>query len=331
MIENSDNKNTRNDEIDLLDLFKRMGRTLSRWGRTIGRAFLVSIVFLLKRWIPLGISLAAGIGVSYYLKSTSETFFTSDLILRNNFRSISFNADMISCVNKLHTLCTETNKQALAEALSCQPEIVKNIKDINAFWIIDKGKDGIPDEVDYSNSHNVYDTANLRMSDRFDIRVKITSLQELSFLQNGIVSYINKDSLFKQRNRLRLRQNRELLARLDYDILQLDSLQKVKYFEETRSHQPQTGGQMVFLQEQSTQLVYSDIHNLFSRKQSLETERDLYPDIVTILSDFNLPDSPVNGALYYIKNYVPKFFGIALILLIVFANRKKLKEIYNKY
>ena len=63
----SNNKNVRDDEIDLLDLFRRMGRTLSRWGHAMGRALLISLVFMLKRWLPLGLSIAAGIGVSYLL------------------------------------------------------------------------------------------------------------------------------------------------------------------------------------------------------------------------------------------------------------------------
>ena len=90
------------------------------------------------------------------------------------------------------------------------------------------------------------------MRDRFDVRVRIKSSQELITLRNGLLYYINSDSLFQHRNRVRLRQYRELLARYSYDIEQLDSLQKVKYFEETRSRRPPEGGQMIFLQEQAT-------------------------------------------------------------------------------
>jgi hypothetical protein len=238
---------------------------------------------------------------------------------------------MISYINKLHNYCQEDNKPALAGALSLNTEAVRNIIDINAYWIIARGKEHVPDQVDYANDHYIVDTVNIRMLDRLDIRVKIKSPQELTLLQNAIISYINKDSLFQQRNRVRLRQNKEMLTRLNYDILQLDSLQKVKYFEETRSRKPSNGGQMIFLQEQKTQLVYTDIYNLYGRKQALESERDLYKDIVTVLSDFNLPSKRENGGLYYGKHYIPLFFIITLLLLIVLANRNKLKEVYNKY
>lgn len=346
MSENNTNKNVRDDEIDLLDLFRRMGRTLNRWGKALGTAFLISIVFLLKRWIPLGLSVAMGIGASYLLKMTSPSSYTSDLILRNNnvdpdLRKNSaemiiknnaiLNADMILYINRLKTYCKERNINALVNAISVSEQQVKNISDISAYWIIDKGNDNIPDYVDYSDNHDVYDTINVRMQDRLDIRVKINSPQELITIRNGILAFINSDSLFQQQNRVRLKQNQDLLARLSNDILQLDSLQKVKYFEETRTRQPQNGGQMVFLQEQKTQLVYNDIYLLYTKKQALESEGYLYSGIVTILSDFSQPAKRDNGGLYYGKKIIPVLFCFTLLILMFGANRKKLKEVYKKY
>jgi hypothetical protein len=336
----SNNKNAREDEIDLLDLFRRIGRTLNRWGRALGRALLISVVFLLKRWLPLGLSIAAGIGVSYILKYTSASSYTSDIVFRNNLVMMDklklrdnsgTTSELIAKINKLHIFCSENNSLALSDALSIKSESVKNISDISAFWIIDQSKDGIPDYVDYNGNHSAYDTVNIRMQDRLDIRVKINSPQDLNLVRNGIIKFIENDSLYQQRNLVRLRQNHELLTRLDYDILQLDSLQKVKYFEETRTMKPSNGGQMIFLQEQKTQLLYGDILLLYSRKQLLESERDLYKGIVTVLSDFSLPAKRDNGALFYGRQIIPLFFCFTLLVLIVLSNWKRLEEVYKKY
>ncbi len=328
MSENITNKDVRDDEIDLLDLFRRMGRTLNHWINLLGRAFLITIVFLLKRWLPLGLSILVGLGASYLLKMTSDSFYTTDLVLRNNLVS---NSDVISYLNRLHTYSIEKNSLSLAAAISVTPQQVKNIIDIEAFWIIDKKKDGIPDYVDYKDNHDVYDTINVRMDDRLDVRVIIKTPQELSLVRDGIIRYITNDSLLQQRNRVRIKQNDELLGRLNYDILQLDSLQKIKYFEETKSRQPQNGGQMIFLQEQKTQLIYTDIYTLYARKQILESEIDLYKGIVTVVSDFSTPALRDNGGLYYAKKVVPLFICFTLLILVIHANRKKLAEIYNKY
>jgi hypothetical protein len=340
MSETTTNKNPREDEIDLLDLFRRMGTTLNRLTNALVRALLISIVFLLKRWLPLGLSLVAGIAISYILKTTSPSFYTSDLVFRNNLilldkKTLRDNSgttsEIISKINKLHIFCAENNLAALSQAIVMKPETVKNISDISAFWIIDQSRDGIPDYIDYKGTHNAADTINIRMQDRLDIRVKINSPQDLSLVRDGIIRFIENDSLYEQRNRVRLRQNHDLLTRLNYDIIQLDSLQKVKYFEETRNVKPNSGGQIVFMQEQKTQLVYGDIYSLYTRKQELESEQDLYKGIVTVLSDFSLPAKRDNGAMYYGKYLIPFVFFFTLLILIVLANRKKLNEIYIKY
>jgi hypothetical protein len=113
--------------------------------------------------------------------------------------------------------------------------------------------------------------------------------------------------------------------------VQLDSLQKVKYFEETRNLKPASGGQIVFMQEQKTQLVYNDIYDLYTRKQELESVRDLHKGVVTVLSDFSSPTKRENGGLYYAKTFVPLFFIITLLVLILLANRRNLIEVFDKY
>jgi hypothetical protein len=340
MSENTNYKSANDNEIDLLDLFRRMGNAFGRMFRALGRAFLFFFVFVIKSWLPLGISILAGVGVSYMLKTASSSFYTSDLVFRNNLAKMDIEtkrdnsgttAEIIAKINKLHTFCLENNKSALTEVLAGNINEINNIADISAFWIIDESKDGIPDYVDYKGNHDVYDTTNIRMQDRLNVRVKINAPQELGLLQGKIVQFIEKDSLFQLRNRLRLRQNQELLKRLGYDILMLDSLQKVKYFEETRNRIPENGGQMIFLQEQKTQLVYTEIHELYARKQIFETDQEIYNNVITVLSDFSLPARRDNGTFYYARFVVPIFFCFVLLILIVIANWKKLKEVYNKY
>lgn len=312
-------------EIDLPELFRRFAASLGKMSRAAGRAFLVSVVFLLRRWLPLGLSLFLGFILSFTFWKTSKSYYTSDLMLRVNIEPLN---EVISYVNRLTTFCIQTDRSKLSEALSLNN--TENIRDISAFWVIDNGNDGIPDYVDYKGSHNVYDSINPRMIDRMSIRVRTVQSQELGAIRNGIISYINSDSLLKQRNILRLKQQNELLARLEKDIEQLDSLQKIKYFEESKNIR-NTPGQMVFLQEQKTQLLYDDIYMLYNRKQDLEEKSGLYRDIVTVLSDFSIPTERDNGKLYYSLIFIPLFFVITLILLIIIANRDKLKEIYRKY
>lgn len=316
------------DEIDLLELLRRFWNALCRMFRSIGRWTLISIVFLFRNWLPLGLSVILGVGASYLLKFTLDPFYTSDLVLRTNTLPA---ADMIEYIDRLHTYCEEDNQAALMGAISLSEDQVKNIIDINSCWIIDRGRDGIPDIVDIKDKHNIYDTLNIRMQDRLNIRVKVIVPQVLINVRDGIIRYIDSDSLFQQRNRIRLKQSQELATRYGYDILQLDSLQKIKYFEETQRLSQPGDGQMVFLQEQKTQLVYSDIYGLFEKRQILDADLTLYEDIVTILSDFSKPAKRKNGGTYYGKVVIPLFFCLTLIVLILLNNRKKLQEVFLNY
>jgi hypothetical protein len=339
MSEGIDKRDRQNSEIDLIDLFNRVARTIGNWLRFAGRAVLVTVFFLLRKWVPLTLSIIAGLAVSFALKKASNSLFSSDLVFRNNLAQINYvtnrdltgtTADIIQRFNRLHTFCEEGNLTALSAALGESEAVIRNIVDISAFWIIDLNKDGTPDYVDYRNNHDVYDTTNIRMPDRLNIRVRIKEPQELKNLQSRLFSYINNDSLFQQRNRLRIEQNRELLRRYTYEIEQIDSLQKVKYFEETRRN-PDRGSQMIFLQENRTQLFYNDIFSLYRSKQDVETELNLHKAVMTVISEFPYPSRRVNGIVYYAKKWVPVVFLLTLLAIILLENRKKLVEISREY
>jgi hypothetical protein len=328
MSDNKDNIPQKNDEIDLLDLFRRMGNGLKRMFQTLGTWIVISIVFMLKKWAWLALSVVLALGLSYLLKYSATSFYTSEMVISSNAVPAG---DIIAYTNKLHTFCLEKNKTELATALNLDEKKVALVQDIQAFWIIDKGNDGTPDYVDYSGNHNVYDTLNVRLNDRMAIRVFTTEPQELSGIRNGIFSFIEKNQLFLEQNRIRLSQNDEMLKRLNYDILQLDSLQKIKYYEETKNKFAEKGGQMIFLQDQKTQLIYDDIYKLYSQKQYYEKQKEIFSGIITLLSDFTPPLKPQNSGSYYARVLVPSFFGLCLLILILQHNRKKLLDTFNKY
>jgi hypothetical protein len=322
---NNDKQNV--DEIDLVDLFKRSGRAFSRMVSAIGTAILVSVIFLVKNWKPLLLSVFAGAAFSYLVKITLGPAYVSDIVIRTNASTAS---EMISYINKLHRFCLDDNIEELTRTLTITGEEAKKIRDISAYWIIDINKDGSPDYVDLRGDFNKSDSNIIRLDDRISIRVKTKSSENFPLVRKGLIAFIDSDSLLQQRNRVRYRQNREILARLDNDILLLDSLQKVKYFEESRNKIPGNGGQIVFLQEQKTQLVYTEIYDLYSRKQDVEVEITLYKDIITVLSDFTKPSKPITKTSYYAGFIIPIVFGLTIILLIVRRNKTKLGEVYNK-
>ena len=319
-------KKVNNDEIDIFEFVNRIGATLKKWTNAIGRAILISIIFLIRRWIPLSITIIAGLVISYALKELSPEVYTSDLVLRNNTID---NEQIIAYVNRIKDV---KDKSILSETLGISKETSDNIINIGAFWIIDLNRDSIPDNVDYYNSHNVHDTINVRMKDRFDIQVKIKSVQDLSKVRDGLIYYINNNPFFQEKNKIRLNQLSESIKRMDVDISRMDSLQKVKYFEETRQKATQSNGQIVFIQEQNTtQLLHKDILSLIKGKQSLETELNMYNQIVTVLNDFTIPVERTNNLSHFAVRVIPALLISVLLILIFISRREAIKKIFEKY
>jgi hypothetical protein len=301
-----------------------MGRTIRKWMNALGRAFLISVVFLIRRWLPLTLSLFAAYGIAYIMKSTSTSVYTSDMILRSN---VIENSQLIDYINRINSI----DKGDIPKILGIPDSTAENLNDIRAYWIIDKNKDRIPDYVDYKNSHDIYDTTNIRMQDRFSIQIKIKESENLDLLRDGIIKYIESNKLFQQRNRRRLVQNKEMLERVITDIENLDSLQKVKYFEEGLEKVPQTGGQLIFLQEHNTQLLYNEIQDLYYKKQDLETNLEIYRDIITIISELTTPSTRINDLMFYSLKTIPIAIFLTLVILVAIANRSAIKNVFNKY
>lgn len=317
----------KNDEIDLLDLFRRMGRGIANFFKAIWKGLLYSILFLIKNWLPLLISVIAGVAVSYLLKYSLGPTYRSEMILRTNAAPSS---EMVDYMNRLHLWTLEKNYTALSEALSVDRNEVTKLKDVKAVFMLDLNKDDIPEMADYKGVYNPKDTTVSLMTDQMAVMVETADNKLFPLIKEGLLRYVNSDSLLQRRNRVRLQQYKEIFGRIDYDISQLDSLQKVKYFEETRNRMPAVSGQIVFLQEQKTQLLHDDIYNLYTRKQSYESQQILYNDIVTVLKDFTIPDKPVTRMLFYGIYIIPASVIIAIIILLIRRFGNSLKDIYNR-
>ena len=320
------NKNVNNDEIDIFEFINRIGAAFKKCTNAIGRATLITIVFLVRRWIPISLTIIVGLIISYFLRVSLPSVYTSDLVLRNN---IADNEQMIAYINRMKDV---KDKSVFTEALGVSKATSENIINIEAFWIIDLNNDSIPDFVDYSKSHNVHDTINVRMRDRLNIQVKINSAQDLSRVRDGLIYYIDNNQLFQEKNKIRLTQLSESINRIETDISRIDSLQKVKFFEETRLKTTQSSGQIVFIQEQNdTQLLYEDIQLLMKEKQALEVQHIIYDQIVTVLNDFTIPQARTNNSFYFAARVVPSLLIPVLLILIFISQRAAINRIFEKY
>ncbi|MEE4114820.1 MAG: hypothetical protein V2I37_01550 [Marinilabiliaceae bacterium] len=313
--------NKGSEEIDLLQLLYRAWMFIVNILTGIFNILLELLKLLLRRWLVMAIGLFIGLGLTYISTIVNRPYYESDITLRTN---VVPNSELIPYINKLHKYCLDKNTVLLEAALSESGLDITDLKDIEAFWLVDIGNDEIPDFVDYKDKYRPFDTLNVRMADRLNVRARVYDPGAFEALGRAIVSYINSNPLFQNRNDLRLAHYNEKLDRMVYDIYRLDSLQDVKYFEETRRNIPAGGGQIVFMQEQTTQLLYNDIIWLMDEVQEIDKLAEIFGDIVTPLVDFTPVTSPKNSYSYYALRIVPAVLLLTILFLLLVVYRKDL-------
>jgi len=94
MSRNNSNDASRSDEIDLLDLFRRIGQTISGWFKALGRGFLVTIVFLLRNILPIIVSLILGAGISLLFKWVVRPVYVSDITFIATILLLGFSSNV---------------------------------------------------------------------------------------------------------------------------------------------------------------------------------------------------------------------------------------------
>jgi len=97
----------------------------------------------------------------------------------------------------------------------------------------------------------------------------------------------------------------------------LDSLKKSEYFKRDEDQLKTQAGQLLVMNEKTTQLYHPQIIALYKEKQGLEQQLELRTDPITIIQDFSALSVVENNLMHYIKQF--GIFGIVLGILLAIA------------
>ncbi|KPK84751.1 MAG: hypothetical protein AMS27_09100 [Bacteroides sp. SM23_62_1] len=317
---------THKDEIDLLELFRRMGQKIGQFFTGLLRFILLTILYFWKNaLILLGFVVVGGFA-GFGISKMAMPYYSSDMIAQINTTNVS---EMMAYINDLHELCKENNNEVLSEYLQLTVEVAEKIKDINAFWIIDQNKDGVGDYVDYRNKYDLRDTTQRRIQNRFDLQVEVYDITGFNDVKKGLYNYVTINPYLNSLNENRKKRIRELIAETNNEILKLDSLQKYEYFKKELSA-PEEKGQMLIWNEKETRLLHPDLIGLFRQKQSLERDLELFSEVITVVKDFTPLSQVENPVMKYIKKWGLYFGVLGVILKFLFDKRRNIRNFVNK-
>ena len=342
----STNQNTNEEEVDLGSLFKIIGKGFSNFFNFIGNVFkgifhgvIVSLLFIKKHFVFIGIGALLGALLGFYLESNKKQLYKSELLLVPNFNTTRELYDVVAYYNELVsqndtiTLAEifHMDKSSVKSLKSFSIEKVKNERDIinsyDEFVLeVDSVTVGDYEFKDYKSSFSDYD---YKMHKITVIADKNDVFRDLG---NNIVSSIVENKYFSRYKELSNKNLNNSIQVLRNDLNQIDSLSKV-YME-------------VLLQESKKQVSGTNIDlgargNKIKELELFETKKDINEDlndlirkkinqyeIINIVSNFK----PIGYKIQGIANnyiYILMFTGIILVILIILL--KKLNIYISNY
>lgn len=305
------------DEIDLIELFNRIGNSIKKGVMWIIDRLQDFFLLLIRKslWIVSFSIIGAIVGYTFFM--ATPRYYSSEMVAISNALN---NTYVVSSINLLDDLFKGGNHSIAANYLDINKDEALQIKSIGAYYGIDVNKDGLADYVDYKGEYNPKDTSVRRLSNFFYIKLEVYSESIFGKARDGLRKYINKNNFVIENNQVRIAQSEELIKSIDLEIKKLDSLQKIQYFEIPKS-QKASNSQMVVLNEKEMKLYHEQI--LALRRQKLQLEKDLTinKEPITVVQDFTPLSKAENPVTKYLINWVAIFSLLGFIVSLLWQYR----------
>lgn len=329
-----DNKQGVSKEIDLLDILKNFGNVIKSVAASVLN-FLLKIVsyfilFGLRKWVPLSILFAIGVAFGAISFFGSEKLIVSDMVIQNNDAT---NDEIITILNELSIYAQQNNHIALASKMNLDTAITSSLGFIGAYWFIDNDYDGVADYIDFKRDFNqLEDTTLRRVKSMLNVRVKVKQPEYLPQIQEGIISFLESNSVLTRLNKARLNSLETLLDKTGSELEKLGKLQDYEYFEkelETNLDLGSIGSLRIRGEEKDTRLLHNEVLDLESRRQRYEKELMVFSDIVSVKSGFAISTKPEHPFIYVAVVDGLLFAFVGFLLLFIITHRKRMMEFFE--
>lgn len=317
------NRPQASDEIDLIELFNKIGNSIKKGVMWIINRLQDFILLLIRKslWIISFSIIGAFVGYSFF-KATPR-YYSSQMVAVSNALDNNY---IVSSINLLDDLFKGGNHDIAANYLEIPIENAKQIKSIGAYYGIDVNKDKLTDYVDYTETYNPKDTSIRRITDFFYVKMEVFSETVFAQARDGIKKYINKNNFVIDNNQVRIAQSEELIKSIDQEIKKLDSLQRIQYFEIPKS-QKANNTQMVVLNEKEMKLYHEQILTLQRQKLELEKDITIKKDPITVVQDFTPLSKAENPITKYLINWVALFSLLGFIVSLLWQFKKAIIQL----
>ena len=337
------------DEVDLGQLFKAIGRLFDRFFRFISSIFtgifgviLLFLFFVQKHFVKLLAVVVIGFVIGVFMDKKKEPQYISTMVIEPNFNSVQQLYNNIGFYNEL---AKAKDSLSLSEALNITKKEASSIKRFSVESYSDENQkivlfDRFVRSLDSTTKKAIDMKAYLKNFNSLDARfhtISVTASDNTiaKKTQSAIISSISNNSYFNLQKNISDSNIKLQDSLYSKQITEIDSLQllykRVMLKEAERSLQ----GTNISLGEKGDQnnkdlALLNKMDDVKLGLVELNKERGNKSSILNVISDFPVKGVPEKGILKSYKYIIPSLLLIlTALLLLLFSLNKYLKN-YNR-
>lgn len=312
-----DEKTTK--EINLMDILIAIWGWIVKGVKAVIRTIGLILQLLFRHKILVIISMLVCFGVSQYFARKDNRRYNVDAMAVLHGPQAQ---TVMQIGNQLSLSSQRFTETSIGHKLGLNDSIAKKIAAIKFYNVIDYQKDSVPDLVDFHRNHSLSDTVNVKMRDHVYIRLQLIGTNHADEISNAVLNYINSNPVVRTDYETQINEYKQQIVVLDAEAKRIDSLAKIKYFEDEKT-QIRLQNNQLLVGNQQKQLFYGDLLLLQSRKSLAEKRIAEAKSPVVVPSGFIINPKSLNGRITNGVYGLVLGLLLGLVLSFIIENLKK--------
>lgn len=331
-LQQTSNNQLQEEEVDLGNLFKVIGKGIKNFFNFIGdllksifHYFILILVFLKNHALKLGLALFIGFIIGFILHKLEPKSYVSNMIVETNYGS---GVQLYKQINYLNNLVNKKDSVSLANALGINTNEAAKISGLKvSVFNPERSLYSAYDE--YLKNTDTIFTRNFKFEDfkkrvdKHDLRfhqIKVSSeLNNIFTKLTPEITQLVENDYYKSKRDIKLNEINQKLAVLNKNLMQIDTLRKTYKEVSLKEAGKLSGASTIEISKSVTENNINDIKLFETSNEILNNINETNIDkirknkIINIISDFDkigVPDKNITHKKYF--QFAILFFGLML-------------------
>ncbi|GLB52900.1 hypothetical protein NBRC110019_19400 [Neptunitalea chrysea] len=346
---NQSNQDHNSDEIDIIQFFAYLGKSIQNFFKSIGNlfkwifhVFILLLLLIKKNIIYFVIALVIGVVAGVFLDKTKAPTYTSEMVVEPNFNS---SIQLYNQIAYFSDLAVSKDSITLAKAMKITPSEAGKIVSFSVealvterqkLYLYDKFIKGLDtltqksfDYEMYSNNFNDFDAA------YHTVKVVSTDNTVVKKLENSIVASVSQNPYFKEQEKIKKTNIALQDTILRKQLVEIDSMQ-IAYRESmvAAAENPGAGASISLSDDRNNNFngveLIEQINNIRRSLVKLNEDKGTQKASLNVISEFPDRGIKVIRISREMKVVLPLLFITLVFVVILLLRLNTFLKAYNK-